>query len=321
MSGVARAGRSAYLSSPAYALGRPRPVEELPELKASPALATRLTRGKHGARWFLEAEDPWELAFRAAGDALAAYPPGAKAVDAVILASDSFEHSAGRAARVGRFLAELGLARAYPCSVSLSECANMIAGLRVAKGLVAGGESDRVLVVSADLVGQVSPSTRIVASDIGVMSDGAAACLVDADGSEGFLMVSAAQAADARLLESRGGSDHADMLARVLGHRTLFDGLYGGTGTRAQAARALFPNNFLPAVLEAFLLDNGFSGAQIYMDNIPRVGHCLSSDGIINLADYCRRNAVAAGDEFVLLGSGPSQWGAVLLRAVAPMEP
>src|SRR5262245_6056548 len=180
------------LSALATELGRPRRLEELGELAADPGLLEALRSDRAGLAYYLESGEPLlDLARRAAGRSLeaAGLPPAE--VDAVVFATDSFLNTPEQYAELGRLLAGLGLVRAYPLNVTLSDCANALIALRVAAALLRAGELRRVLLISADLARHAAPS-RLIGDGVAVGSD-AAACAVLALGGDGFAVEAAAQ--------------------------------------------------------------------------------------------------------------------------------
>jgi 3-oxoacyl-[acyl-carrier-protein] synthase-3 len=59
----------------------------------------------------------------------------------------------------------------------------------------------------------------------------------------------------------------------------------------------------------------GFSREQLYLDNIPRLGHCFAADPLINLVDRTERGDVRPGRYCLLAASVPgSRLGALLSR-------
>jgi 3-oxoacyl-[acyl-carrier-protein] synthase-3 len=306
------------LSALATELGRPRRLEELGELAARPELLAALRQDRAGLAYYLESGEPLlDLARRAAGRSLEAAGVPPAEIDAVVFATDSFLNTPEQYAGLGRLLADLGLVRAYPLNVTLSDCANALIALRVAAALLRAGELRRVLLISADLARHAAPS-RLIGDGVAVGSDAAASAVL-ALGGDGFAVESAAQKTESALLDPPAG-EHARLASRVRAHRALFAELFAG-GPGAAAVRRVFPNNFARDVTRLFLEDNGFTGEQIYLDNVRRLGHCFGSDCLINLHDFLAVHPVEEGERFVLLGSGVSQLGAALLRATAAMDP
>jgi 3-oxoacyl-[acyl-carrier-protein] synthase-3 len=60
----------------------------------------------------------------------------------------------------------------------------------------------------------------------------------------------------------------------------------------------------------------GFGREQLYLDNIPRAGHCFAADPLINLADRAALGHLAPGSYCVLAASVPGSRIGALLRRV-----
>jgi 3-oxoacyl-[acyl-carrier-protein] synthase III len=89
--------------------------------------------------------------------------------------------------------------------------------------------------------------------------------------------------------------------------------------------QAVLASNFARNVMNAYLSDVGYGGELLDSSNVGRVGHCLGSDPLVNLADrLAAAPAPAAGDDghLVLLGAGIAHLAALLLGGRAlPADP
>jgi 3-oxoacyl-[acyl-carrier-protein] synthase-3 len=306
-------GAPASITAIAAELGRARPIADLDEVRARPALAARLGE-REGLRDFLETDDPpLHLALRAARRTLDDAGIAPELVGAVVFASDSLPpaHDVEGTAEVGALVAALGLPDAYPLNVTLSDCANLQIALRVAGALVRAGEYRHVLVVSVDVARYASPDTRLIGGGIAVASDAAASLLVSA-GSGPLVIEAAAQRRVAATLDPQ-----QHLVQRVRAHTALLGQVLAAGGVSPAGVRRVFPNHFARSALEPFFVEAGFLPAQLHRASAARVGHCFGSDCLIGLAAYLQEAPAAPGDRFLLVGAGVSQLGAVLLRAVS----
>lgn len=304
------------LSSIGYALGAPKPIERLPELAEQPALAARLRQA--GMRNYLEYDgEPLDLARQAVRQTLGHGLFAADEIDCVLFASDSLPAVGGQGLLVA-FLDEMGLKNGYPVGIRLSECANFHVAMAVAKSLVKASLYRHVLLVSVDLARLASPMSRLVSGGISVMSDAAASCVISGRAVEGFNV-------DGVLSHTEHSLQRGDLTAseelklRVASHRLLFEQVLRQAGWRSEQVTTVFPSNFIPAVARMFHVDSGFAAGQIYLENLPRIAHCLGSDGLIGLADTLARAPLDEGARLVLSGAGPTQLGATLLTANATL--
>jgi 3-oxoacyl-[acyl-carrier-protein] synthase-3 len=173
--------RPTYLSGAAYRLGDTlRQAESLAGLGAffeenglppDPAML--------GLGAFHVAEGPlWALAADAARAALGAVGR----IDALILCSSRFPgETADHAEGMRGLLAETGIEPSFVAGVTLNRCASFLTGIRLAASLVATGQAESCLVVTADRFTGDAERLRPFA----LFSDGAAACVIGAAPGDG----------------------------------------------------------------------------------------------------------------------------------------
>ncbi|KPI10578.1 3-Oxoacyl-(acyl-carrier-protein (ACP)) synthase III domain-containing protein [Actinobacteria bacterium OK074] len=311
---------TARLCAPAYELGEyADPVAELQELQDDPRAAAELTApaaGFHTYRW--SDADVTELMTASVQRTLAeAQVPGAD-VDMVLLATDSLPHDRSAHRDVAQLLAEAGLARATVLTTGLMDCATAMASLGTAAALVGNGAARHVLVVSGDLADRATGGLRIVAGGAAIASDAAASALVSAT-APGLPMLGMAHYSASELHQD--SSPRQQLMSRIAMHRELFARLAAHHPFRPADVHAVLPSNFARNVLETYLSDVGYRREQLAVTNVGRIGHCLGSDPLINLADRLaevKAGGVAeAGEEgrLVLFGAGVSHLAAVLVGA------
>jgi 3-oxoacyl-[acyl-carrier-protein] synthase-3 len=228
------------------------------------------------------------------------------AVDALVLCSTRFPSDTNSHGRyVETIMTGIGLDGADFLGVTLHRCANLLAGVRLADTLVAGGRHRRVLVVTADRVHDESVRMEKFA----LFSDGAASCLVtDADDTGGFELVSTAAAHNIRELDW-SNEISADLARRVNDSLLKSRGL-----VVADVAGLLHANVFKPVVMLKEI-QAGFTATQLFTGNISRVGHCFAADPLINLVDRAAAGALEAGRYYMLASSVPGSRIGALLRA------
>lgn len=251
--------------------------------------------------------DTAALAVRTGRETLRAAAVEPSEVDALVLCSTTFPAEvAAHGELVGSVLR--GLELDVPVTgITLNRCANMLAGLRAAAAMVAGGRLRTVLVITADRV--AAESDRL--TDFALFSDGAASCLVTrrSDGaSESYQWVADAYAQDPAAL-GRGNEISADLTKTA--NRRLFTEAGIGIG---EIDGLLHNNIFLPVVTMKEV-QAGFAQSQLDTSNIARVGHCFAADPLINLADRRSAGTIRAGGLYLLASSISGLRVCVLLRA------
>jgi 3-oxoacyl-[acyl-carrier-protein] synthase III len=218
------------------------------------------------------------------------------------------------AAALGDMLTAMGLVRAYPIGLFLSYCANLQASIDVAAALVRSGEADHVLVVCTDKTDPASD--RLVQPRISVHSDAAASFLLTRDPAPGSYRL---RRTVMRIDPALGAIHPDDRFVEYLNAvsegvvKVVNDTLTAIGLTPADVAK-VFPNNYNQWVSRIVGDLAGFRPEQLYLDNIPRFAHALAADGLINLADWSASAKAVPGDQLLLLGAGPTQWGCTVVE-------
>lgn len=301
----------AYIRGATYVLGeREVGYADLPDL---PELAAAFGLARHPGLWGWGAirTTGRDLADLAAGTGRATLQAAAaepSSIDALVFCSTRVP---GRAEDHGSFLANVltgtGLGD-IPCyGQGLNRCANLLAGLDMANAFVLSGRYRRILVITADAVAAGDAPM----SQFALFSDGAASCLVAADPgpADSYEVLGCAAAQDTTAM-ARTGQISSD-LAREVNDRLLAPpGLKVGDVTAL-----LHPNLFKPLIVMKER-QAGFHPDQLYLDNIPRIGHCFAADPLINLADRTALGHIGEGHYCLLAASVPGSRIGVLLKRV-----
>ena len=294
-----------FIHSFASALGEPASICGLPQLVDDPLLAEYLTSSGL-AHYLQSAASPPELAAHALRATLELAELDPRQIDVVVWGSTSFQNRAWYCADVSRALGDVGLWTATPIGVTLSECGNLIAVLRVAAGLVAAGHAN-VLVVVTDCA--ASPEQRLVPPSVAVLSDGAAACVVSAD-PRGFEIRAIRQVTNHRARQTVDDQAVRVMRHNAEGMRRATNAVLAATGVDPAAIKCVVTNNLARPVLEMFAAQARVDYARVFRDHVADYGHVFASDGLINLAAI-----PSAQDDCILLATnGTCNWGAALLR-------
>lgn len=226
-------------------------------------------------------------------------------VDAVMFCSANPPAADGPAAAPERrFLEALGLAGAFPLTMTSGGCCAMLAGVSLAGSMLSDGQGRHILVVAGDRV----PAGGTRFQRYGIFSDAACCCIVSSELAEGFDIVRSSFAADCKSMQ--GDAPFSSELAARANDR-----LFAGLDVTAGDVTRVFGNNvFLPITLLKEQ-EAGFRTAQIYVDNVKRIGHCYAADALINLADYRGSTPIMPGEYFVAAADAPGLRCALLLRA------
>ena len=248
-----------------------------------------------------------ELAVDTGVATLAAAGVDASSIEALLLCSNRIPGPAeGHGRFVENVLTGIGLGNIAFYGQNLNRCVNLLAGLDVSCAFVASGRHRRVLLITTDRV--ADGADRM--SQFALFSDGAASCVVTADGAgpDGYELLGCATAQDTATLEWT--KEISSDLAREVNDRLLTPhGLKLG-----DIAGLMHANLFKPLVVMKER-QAGFSAEQLYLDNIPRIGHCFAADPLINLVDRTALGHIGQGGYCLLASSVPgSRIGALLKR-------
>lgn len=232
-------------------------------------------------------------------------------VDAVLLCSVAFPAGVrAHRALTHAVLRGLQMADDTPLlGVTISRCATLLCGIRLADDLLASGRYRTILVVSCDRI----TDERERLEPFAIFSDAAASCLLSREAMPGYEVVHTVQASCATAADSDGPDAGGRLAARA--NRALSQALIAPGSLR----RVLHDNLFKPIVALREQLA-GFERSQLYLDNIGAIGHCFACDPLINLADL---EAAAPPEPGALLGlfSGtPGVRSGVVLRVPAASQ-
>ena len=119
-----------------------------------------------------------------------------KEIDAVVYGTMSFlNRDHYNELEISLVLNDLGLAHAYPFSVSFSWCANLLSLIRIGTSLVKSGDCNNVLLITADATPEWR--TRLVPPKVSVSSDAVASCIITSQEVDGFEIVQNTQYSNA----------------------------------------------------------------------------------------------------------------------------
>ncbi|AUM70619.1 hypothetical protein [Pseudomonas fluorescens] len=267
--------RTAYLASTAYVLGEQshdyREAASYQAVCKQHAMPDFASVFGWGTYW-RTTRTVGELMIESVAKTLADSGLQGRDIDALVVCSSNFE--SGQVADYLPLLRELQLERAYPLGVTWGDCTMLLAGLEIARAQVLAG-LDNVLVVSANRIEDEAFRFQHYA----LFSDGAASCLVTSGRRGGFEMLGGLAGSDAGLADGPK-EDDAPLFSQV--HEQL---MHRHQINTADLEQVICSNVFLP-VLKIKEGRLGIGGAQLYVANVARVGHCFSADSLINLCDY-----------------------------------
>ncbi|MDT0543278.1 3-oxoacyl-[acyl-carrier-protein] synthase III C-terminal domain-containing protein [Streptomyces lonegramiae] len=177
-------------------------------------------------------------------------------------------------------------------------------------------DSGSVLLLTGD---RVARPRQGVIPGIAVVADAAAACVVGPQ-VPGDRLLGSAFRTYGRFYRSLGGADpdrereytrfYAPALAAVI------EEALGEAGTGLDGVRWIVPHNVNRLSWKGVAKELGIPFSQVFLDNLPRLGHANCSDPYLNLASLRASGRLGPGDTYVLatVGLGATFGAAVLER-------
>jgi 3-oxoacyl-[acyl-carrier-protein] synthase III len=205
--------------------------------------------------------------------------------------------------------ADFGLASASVVGLDQQACTGMLGSIRLARALVSvEPEVHRVLCVTADRF----PEGAVYEQAYNLVSDGAAGCIVsDAPGR--FRFVAAHALTNGAL--ALASDDETVGSYFTYSHRVIGETLKKAGMTIADIAWIVPQNTNVKAVrILARLL--GVDADRFYFPSMPRVGHMISGDNILNLKELLDGGKLRAGERVLSFMAGYGlNWQCIILEA------
>lgn len=207
--------------------------------------------------------------------------------------------------------AELGIPNAAVIGIAQLACNTFQAALRVARALILAEPSvNNVLCVAADRF-PAGARREIVYN---LMSDGACAAVVSRDAGPNRIL-SMTQITRGAYWD--GTVSHDQLIAAYfpLARRAILEALEGA-GLRVGDLDQFIPHNLNLKSWEILAQVVGIPIEKIYTPNIPRIGHVVASDNVINFLDASDAGRVKRGDKVALFVMGfGAHWNCTILEA------
>lgn len=198
----------------------------------------------------------------------------------------------------------LELRNASAFSMSHINCVAGLYALQIAQSLLAGtGSEDKVLVITGDRV--LAHEGRLI-PDITIQGDAAAACLVGRDPGGDRVLGRAInvvgrfyQCLDCpEALQTEYRQIYPDRLSEAISEAI------DDAGCQPTDISMVLPHNVNRLSWKRIANSVGIPEGRVYLDNVPKFGHCYSSDPFINFAVARDSGQVKSGDIVLLTTAG-----------------
>lgn len=198
-----------------------------------------------------------------------------------------------------------GLAHANAFTVTHHACAVGLLAIDLAGRLLAGEPDPDALALVLAGEKTFTPDAQLV-PETAIFGEGAAACLVSADGPRDRVLSYAARQRpdfDGRLAED------PDLLSRYQREypETMLTTIHAAmdrAGVALGDLALLLPHNVNVVSWRGLSRSLGFPLDKMVLDNVASVGHSFAADGLINLHTATTRGLLRPGDRYLIAASG-----------------
>jgi 3-oxoacyl-[acyl-carrier-protein] synthase-3 len=209
-----------------------------------------------------------------------------------------------------RLQAHFQLDRAQVIGINQQACTSLLGSLRLARALMNAEEDcQRILCLTADRF----PEGALYEQAYNLISDGAAAVVVSREPS-GFRILATHQITNGALVIASDDETVGTYFSYT--HRLITETLARAGLTPKQIDWVVPQNTNILAwkVLSGIF---GLPAERIWSPSLPEVGHMISGDNIVNLADLLASGRLRAGERLLLVMAGYGlNWQATVLEAV-----
>lgn len=302
-----------YISSITYTLGDAHPLNELRSDSKKDEIDFLLGAGLGKFRKSTKSNE--ELAYEAAKKTLAQVDLGTVNIDALVFSTTvlSLEGKPFNIREIDRILYDFNLKNAYPLGYFLSNCANLVGAIKFAASLISCGDHHTILVVVSDKM--ENDERRFMGSNESILSDGAVSFILSSARGD-YELLHLIQKIDPSYVSEK--FNVAGYLKRCAsGIKNTYADLVNLDNTVISDYKKVFIGNYNLMVQRIYSKELGLTEDQLFLDNIPEIGHVFSADLFINFSDFAGKDTLTNGDLFGFIGIGPSRWEAFSLRVIA----
>lgn len=280
-----------WLSGAAYELGEDRltydritGLQQVMESRSIPFLPQVFGLGA-----CYKSADVYRLASCSVAKTLAAASVEGSAVDCVIASAASFRHEFDtQKLGFGKALAANQVNPKAFYAMCGTGCVAFLSALDLAKSLIVAQGFEFVLIVNIDHI--VSSDDRDRFINYALVSDSGSSALISRRTDLGISheILALSKRTDVAQMQNGIRWNSSDN-----GLTVIAEVLANGHTDRSLIDQFLSTNTFLP-IKKNREQSLGFTSRQLYLSNVPRMGHCLGADALVNLADCVAENGPGA---------------------------
>lgn len=292
-----------------YGVGRVRPIDDLLGDQVD-ALAIRSLRRRGLENFCVDKRSISEMCTSVARDSLNKAHLDASSIDAVVYAGSNPEWEIEDESRFLNAFYEAGFSSARFIGLTMQGCSGSATALRIGSDFIHDGrEIENVLVI---LAGRTRDGkSRLGAHGSTVFSDGAASCVISAEGGS-LEFVASASLTNVSLVQSTDLQQH--FLSGMASLEKASQSVLSAGGIGSHEVTALFGMNGSSVYLDLMAEATGIAPDRVVRGDLPRYGHVYSCDNLIGLKNYLDEKGASHGDYYLLCSWSQYVCGAVLLR-------
>lgn len=291
----------AYLSSIHFVHGEMRHIREIPEL-AKDAASLRYLLNLGIEKFSVQDRTPLDVLDEATRGSLGRSGLNPGEIDATIFFSTMFdlerEHN-----DIATLSHKVGLSRSVSFGMFLNQCTNYSQCLMFARHLLESEGFRNILLIGTDRLH--GPFARTMPNNTSVYSDVAVCCLVSAEDRGEYRINGIKHKYLPEMAALGQGRDIVGFIEKYsFGFKSVCQDLYGSLETGPERFKHLITANYNQSVLRNLCRFAGMEADRLYARNVPRFGHCFSSDHLIALETLREENGLEKGDLLNLVAVG-----------------
>lgn len=301
-----------FLSNIEYFLDKSKPLSELETLKADQDnLDTLIALGLDS--YVDTSMSEYDMAINTVQKTLKSSKLGSADIEAVIYGTSSLKNHIYDKDQFSKAMCELGLDRVYPIGTFLSRCTNFSNCIRLARNLIVAEGMKNVLVILSDRVDNTLRS-RVLPSYISVASDGASSFIVSSEVGD-YKVLGVEHYTSQAMHDIAPNKNFTKFITDFSdGLKKLSSKLLDKVELVPADFKRMVTGNYNHSILKNYALMAGFKPNQLFLDNVPRFAHAMSSDQMIALADINNNHMISKGDKLFVMGTGDYYWGGVVVE-------
>lgn len=258
--------------------------------------------------------DPMELCFTSLSKTLDQIKVEKEEIDFLIFTSENAKRDYSLGIRdANQLQIRLGLKKAQPIGVSLSECANVITGLQLGASLINAKMAKNVLLVCFDKLPEADIRRRMP-HEMSILSDGAVSCMISEPGKGDFDIQSITHKNMATQWDYFGTeSSNMYSMQKLKSLVGVTKRILKENAIETKEIKKIFTSNYATSIAKMFIEISGFKEEQGYYANIERFAHTLAGDILINLKDYVDESPLNVNEKVFMLIDSFSSCGSIIL--------